>query len=1734
MATRTPTTSVDRAANWILSQSWSTLAVAAAIAVGASIAIGSYAPANLIGTALVGTDGTSSRQELTQAATGLGPVSDKLEYAKATGISAILKTELVGVNCEFEPWNCVESTPEPTPQPEPTPDPGQGQAGCTPGGEGCACSSTDPRCQEGLACSNNTCVIDCSLGSNLNHPACGGSIESPKPSPGERGISCFKCENNACVENIVLSNACPAGSSPTGCDDSCVMPLPGVTDLPSPLPSAAAATGGVDCSLNPSDPACGNATAPTDTPSPSSDSAPSPTASTVGQDCTYDTDCGDPAAGYRCGGLPGNKKCVHDTPSTPNPGGSCQTDADCPEGNDEYEYKCMSVSGGASSCQPVACEENGGSTGFKLLRLLANEIFIQVHAQGTGGLPRSQPCYRALLARIANGSLQCDPADAAACAADGGKGCFKDPSNGSKPECFTFSNANNPCINADGTSMSCPNGMTCSACFGGCVKVSDFCNESQCASTGGVCSHITLSCVPSANASCTELCGRAGLSCVGSGETAQCIQDRCGGRTCPSGQTCDKATGQCSGGGFGIVEDACALFDAGCPAGYTCKNVDSGDGINKKAECQKVGDPTVKVAFDPCDRSIPTNRDCPPETICVNVGGFAECKLPPNSACDSYEATGVANDCVDGATCKRNASSGVGQCTANYGTSSTNKCDATKACPAGMACAADGLCKINRSECSTDADCKASGLGLKVCRQDTVNNVKRCGYPDANGDNRPDIDACYLVDILNDSKRFGLSTSEILEISVLLQGQKCERAGTTTFTVNPAGLPGLQNVNGRYLFPVPGSLSGVAGSGATAPGGNGNRNRNVNGTPTTSVKIVADPGKGTCTALEPGSGWVMHTGPGGSPGSCPADCSIIRMVPEAEKDVGPEQANHPVNICYRPNPANKSGSDVDDAYCRKADGTPDESKCEKVCVGAYNGGYPEQSVDRQGCFYIPKSAAGLNSCPIQTTGFKRGNSTWGGINVDPTALEAYERGRADFCAANDFCTVPLADGSNPPSGAAGVDDSGKFAVCKCVNGFPSCSPQVESGCRENVGKGVMVYNPNGANSSWWPAPPPGCSFQTSSDTGLGARTPTPTPGGTDSTRLSICPDVTSSTSTTQCKYPIHPWYNLTSNAYPSSTSDRVYAVFGGPNTFVPASCWRIQEYIPGSAADNNPWGANLIEVGASASTDSPGFFSRVWNWIKGILGLDESSQQPRVSLSADMLTAGLIEDCMEHTKIGIGQERRTGSSVGTGVSNRGECRALFPTYYNADGSPKTQAEICQAIYGNPECTDGNGVRRDAVTTSSYSPPVIPGRRYYAVPTCSGSGPSPLNPNYTPASPTPTPSASARPSSSPSASASPATCGSSCPSGQCKQIAGYGPFCVAQNSCANAPSPCGAGKHMCVTDEGQWSCTTAALRPAGATCIICDGSTPSPTPRPSSSPSASASPVPRPTAPGGVASFSISLPSSMVVGVATDMTVCAKDKNGATVPGYRGTVVKFIAEDTSATSLPSLPRYTFTAGDNGCHTFTKGVTLVYPGESTVVVMDVDYSDSVYGIKVVNGTVSGGSPTPTATPNCSLDPAHPFCVGMGGSPSPSPSGLTCPTDLKLCPDGSYVGRTRPNCEFAACPTTGNSNVNSGACSAEAKLCPDGSVVSRVKPNCEFAACQKVLGDVNGDGRITIVDVVMITDFLAGKPGVTLSSEQFLLADVTCDRLLNLADVAKIANFIITGTDGVSRTLTCGPTR
>ena len=91
---------------------------------------------------------------------------------------------------------------------------------------------------------------------------------------------------------------------------------------------------------------------------------------------------------------------------------------------------------------------------------------------------------------------------------------------------------------------------------------------------------------------------------------------------------------------------------------------------------------------------------------------------------------------------------------------------------------------------------------------------------------------------------------------------------------------------------------------------------------------------------------------------------------------------------------------------------------------------------------------------------------------------------------------------------------------------------------------------------------------------------------------------------------------------------------------------------------------------------------------------------------------------------------------------------------------------------------------------------------------------------------------------------------------------------------------------------------------------------------------------------------------------------------------------------------------------------------------------------------------------------------FCTGIAGHletkcvdhkcqniPRPGwnqPPARACTEEAKLCPDGSAVGRTGPNCEFSPCPGDGV------MCTADVQECPDGTYVARIPPSCDFAPC------------------------------------------------------------------------------
>lgn len=84
----------------------------------------------------------------------------------------------------------------------------------------------------------------------------------------------------------------------------------------------------------------------------------------------------------------------------------------------------------------------------------------------------------------------------------------------------------------------------------------------------------------------------------------------------------------------------------------------------------------------------------------------------------------------------------------------------------------------------------------------------------------------------------------------------------------------------------------------------------------------------------------------------------------------------------------------------------------------------------------------------------------------------------------------------------------------------------------------------------------------------------------------------------------------------------------------------------------------------------------------------------------------------------------------------------------------------------------------------------------------------------------------------------------------------------------------------------------------------------------------------------------------------------------------------------------------------------------------------------GMKLTNSIPAGELTTQIYPPALDIDTSHDGVEGIDGKEpaeaatptpdNPEPDLVACTADAKMCPDGSFVGRTGPNCEFSACPT------------------------------------------------------------------------------------------------------------------
>jgi hypothetical protein len=82
---------------------------------------------------------------------------------------------------------------------------------------------------------------------------------------------------------------------------------------------------------------------------------------------------------------------------------------------------------------------------------------------------------------------------------------------------------------------------------------------------------------------------------------------------------------------------------------------------------------------------------------------------------------------------------------------------------------------------------------------------------------------------------------------------------------------------------------------------------------------------------------------------------------------------------------------------------------------------------------------------------------------------------------------------------------------------------------------------------------------------------------------------------------------------------------------------------------------------------------------------------------------------------------------------------------------------------------------------------------------------------------------------------------------------------------------------------------------------------------------------------------VTVPDTVTAGTPFDVTVQAVDPFGQVAFGYTGTVSFSVTDPDPAVVLPL--DYTFTAGDQGTHTFTGGFTLITPGMWTLTVADL---------------------------------------------------------------------------------------------------------------------------------------------------------------------------------------------------
>lgn len=227
-----------------------------------------------------------------------------------------------------------------------------------------------------------------------------------------------------------------------------------------------------------------------------------------------------------------------------------------------------------------------------------------------------------------------------------------------------------PCTTANGTNA-CPNGQVCDPNTNTCVPSSVQCGSNTCGAGEFCCNESCGFCAP-LGGTCTEQacngnCANGtpcptGYSCDSA--SGQCIEDRtaCGPNTCATGQTCCNAScGICVGPNESCSAEACETCADGtiCPQGHSCSNTSAGTagcvpnncdaatdcgpapGIpNWTCEDGSVGGPTGRCLRDAANGQCGWEINwCTP--ACTN----ADCGAPPGNNTTCPDGTVPASDC---------------------------------------------------------------------------------------------------------------------------------------------------------------------------------------------------------------------------------------------------------------------------------------------------------------------------------------------------------------------------------------------------------------------------------------------------------------------------------------------------------------------------------------------------------------------------------------------------------------------------------------------------------------------------------------------------------------------------------------------------------------------------------------------------------------------------------------------------------------------------------------------------------------------------------------------------------------------------------------------------------------------------------------------------------------------------------------------------------------------------------